>query len=135
LLRVAPVRCWSFVTLVILVFAFPARISRHSQNRGRAYALQTAAMKAIQTLNTAQVQYKSMFGRFAGSLADLGPSGADLIAADLASGEKWGYRFRLAGMPEGYVISAVPTAVEATGFRAFYSDQSLAIREGPGEAK
>ena len=94
--------------------------------------METAAIKAIQTLNTAQVQYRSQYDRYAKTLADLGPSAADLIPADLASGEKQGYLFKLTGTPVGYTISAVPKSLGSTGSRTFYSDQTLAIRENCG---
>jgi len=104
------------------------------------YAPETAALKAIQTLNTAQVQYKSQFGRFATSLTELGPptsgtanaSAADLISSDLASGEKQGYHFTLTGTPGEYSISAMPKVFGSPGSRTFYSDQTLVIRENYG---
>lgn len=98
----------------------------------RVYAPETAALKAIQILNTAQVQYNSQFGRFARSLTELGPSASNLISADLAAGEKYGYNFTLTGTPTGYTIAAVPSAFRSTGSRTFYSDQSLVIRENYG---
>ena len=87
-----------------------------------------------------QVQYISQYGRFATSLTDLGPpvkgaanaSSADLIDSALAAGEKGGYKFTMAGNQSGYAISAVPVAYGNTGGRAFYSDQTMAIRENDG---
>ncbi len=98
-------------------------------DRVRLYSPETAALKAIQTLSTAQVQYNSQFGRYARSLNELGPSGSNLIAADLASGEKQGYRFKLTVTPEGYSIQAVPVVFGQTGSRTFYTDQTLIVRE------
>ena len=134
-------RGWFFLILAALAIAFPIRVSNRSENRGRVHAFQTAALKAIQTLNTAQVQYNSTFGRFATSLTELGPptsgtsnaSAAELIAGDLASGEKQGYKFTLTGTPGGYAITAVPSAFGSTGSRTFFSDQSLVIRENYGQ--
>ena len=123
------------IILIIVTVALP------KLNRARMYAQETAAMKAIQTINTAQVQYNSTFGRFAQSLTELGPpasgsanaSAADLIQTDLASGVKQGYKFTLVGTPTGYTVSAVPVAFNSTGSRTFFSDQSLAIRENYGQ--
>ena len=123
------------IILIIVTVALP------KLNNARRYAQETAALKAIQTINTVQVQYNSTYGRFATSLAELGPptsgtanaSAADLISADLASGEKQGYKFTLAGTPTGYTISAVPTAFGSTGSRTFFSDQTLVIRENYGQ--
>lgn len=120
-------RARTFFTAAALVIVFPG-IAGKSENRGRIYAFETAALKAIQTLNTAEVEYNSMFGRFAVSLSELGPAGANLIAGDLAAGEKLGYRFTLAPRPEGYAVAAVPSAY-GTALRRFDSDQSLVIRE------
>ena len=127
--------------LATLAIVFPIRVSNRSEHRGRVYAFETAALKAIQTLNTAQVQYNSAFGRFATSLTELGPSdggtshasAADLISGHLASGEKLGYKYTLTGTPGGYAITAVPSAFGLTGSRTFFSDQSLVIRENYGQ--
>ncbi len=123
------------IILIIVTVALP------KLNKARMYAQETAALKAIQTLNTTQVQYNSTFGRFATSLTELGPptsgtanaSAADLISGDLASGEKQGYKFTLTGTPGGYTITAVPSAFGSTGSRTFFSDQSLVIRENYGQ--
>ena len=72
------------IILIIVTVALP------KLNKARMYAQETAALKAIQTLNTAQVQYNSQFGRFAQSLTELGPpaSGTDnASAANLISGD------------------------------------------------
>ena len=123
------------IILIIVTVALP------KLNKARMYAQETAALKAIQTLNTAQVQYNSQFGRFAQSLTELGPpasgtdnaSAANLITADLAAGEKQGYRFTLAGTPAGYAITAVPVSFGSTGSRTFYSDQTLTLHENYGQ--
>jgi hypothetical protein len=100
--------------------------------KSRRYAHETATLKALQSLNTAQVQYNPQFGRFARALSELGPSASNLISADLAGGEKQGYEFTLTGTPQGYSILAVPTVFGATGSRTFYTDQSLLLRENYG---
>jgi type IV pilus assembly protein PilA len=123
------------IILIIVTVALP------KLNKARMYAQETAALKAIQTLNTCQVQYNSTFGRFAASLTELGPptsgtansAAADLISGDMATGEKQGYRFTLTGTPLGYTITAVPIAFGSTGSRTFYSDQSLVVRENYGQ--
>jgi hypothetical protein len=96
----------------------------------RMYAPGTGALKAIQTLITAQVQCNSQFGRYAGSLAELGPSGAGLISTKLAGGEAQGYKFDLRAAPTGYAITAAPS--KFCGSRTFHSDQSLVVRENYG---
>jgi len=123
------------IILIIITIALPRL------NRARMYSQETAAIGAIRTLHTAQVQYNSQFGKFAQSLAELGPpqsgaagpSAADLIGNDLAGGEKSGYKFTLTGNPGGYVINANPVAFNSTGSRTFYSDQTMVIRENYGQ--
>jgi len=115
---------------VLLYLAAP--LGERPAYKARRYAHETAALKALQTLNTAQVQYNSQFGRYARAVTGLGPSASSLIPPDLAAGEKLGYNFTLTGTPTGYAITAVPSVLRSAGMRTFYSDQSLIIRENYG---
>ena len=127
--------------IVIAIILIIATIALPKLNRARMYAQETAAIKHVQTIHTAQTQYFSQFGRFAANLAELGPaasgapnaSAADLIPGDLAAGEKGGYKYILAANPSGYTINANPVAYNSTGSRTFFSDQSLVIRENYGQ--
>jgi type IV pilus assembly protein PilA len=122
------------IILIIVTVALP------KLNNATRYAHETAAIKAIQTIHTMQVQYNSQYGRYAASLTELGPpasgaasaASADLIDSGLAAGEKSGYKFTMTGNQGGYVINATPVAYGNTGSRTFYSDQSMAIRENDG---
>ena len=122
------------IILIIITMAVP------KYNKTQMFMRETAAIKAIQTIHQMQVQYQSMYGRFAASLTELGPpaSGADspsaagLIGNDLSNGEKGGYKFTLTGSPGGYVINANPVTYNSSGSRTFYSDQTMAIRENYG---
>jgi hypothetical protein len=95
------------------------------------------AIKAIQTIHQAEVQYKSQYGVYANTLGGLGSprsgratsSAADLIDDDLSNGVKGGYKFTLAGNTAGYVITAEPLAFGSTGSRTFYSDQTMLIHQ------
>jgi type IV pilus assembly protein PilA len=128
------------IILIILAMALP------KLNTARRQAFETGAIKAITTIHTAQAQYYSQFGKYASSLAEMGPptsgtpnaTAADLLSTDLAKGEKGGYRYELQLKPEtgGYVVNASPTAFGNSGSRTFYSDQSLTIRQhfGPEPA-
>src|SRR5579862_7625696 len=85
------------IILIILTIAVP-KLSTAQMN-----AREMAIVREIQTINTAQAQYMSQFGKFAASMAELGPpssggpgpAAADLIPGSLASGEKDGYVFTL----------------------------------------
>ena len=122
------------IILIIITIAVP------KYNHTQMYMRETAAMKAIQTIHTVQVQYQSQFGRFAGTLAELGPpasgasgpNAADLIGNDLANGVKQGYKFNLSSVPGGYQITATPEVYGSSGTRSFYSDQTMVLRENNG---
>jgi type IV pilus assembly protein PilA len=122
------------IILIIITFALP------KMTRARMYAQETAAIAAIRTIHTAQVQYYSQFGRYATSLTELGPptsgnaniGAADLIDATLAAGLKQGYKFVVAGLQGGYTISAIPEPYGTSGSRTFFSDQSMAVHEHYG---
>jgi type IV pilus assembly protein PilA len=107
----------------------PTRLGDSQPNR--------AIIAAIRTLQTAQVEFYSQYGRYAASLTELGPppsgaaspAAADLIGNDLSGGEKSGYKFTLTATQESYAINADPVAFNSSASRAFYSDQTLVICE------
>jgi type IV pilus assembly protein PilA len=119
---------------VILTFAVPKLTVAL---RG---ARETAAMKAVTTIHTAQVQYYSSYNRYAVSLQELGPpangaegaAAAGLIERDLASGDKGGYKFTVASTPTGYTVSAVPSNTTSGGV-TYFSDQSMGIHFHRGQ--
>ena len=125
--RAALIRWISIVALaviaIVVVIVWPAVAKL---NMARDYAEETSALKAIQTLHHAQVQYNSRFGRYARSLTELGP------AASKATGENHSYKFTMTGTPTGNTITAAPSAIRLTRLRTFHSDQSLMIRERSG---
>jgi type IV pilus assembly protein PilA len=119
-------------TVLIAIGTTVACLQFHSEPH------ELSAIKAIQTIHQAEVQYKSQFGVYANTLSELGPSrrgpatpfAADLIGRDLSSGVKGGSKFTLAGNPSGYVITAEPVAFGATGSRrTFYTDQTMVIHQ------
>ena len=99
----------------------------------RMAASEIAALHEIRTIHSAQVQYFSQYGKYAATLAELGPpagsQAADLISKSLASGEKDGYVFTLAATATGYTINASPKVYNNNGRRSFYSDETLLIRQ------
>jgi len=115
------------IMALLMVVAIPAYkdMVMHTQ--------ETAAMQAIRTLHTAQMQCFSQNNRFATTLRGLG---GKWIGADLASGVKGGYKFRLDDSPTGYTIHAEPVKFGVNGKRAFYSDETMILRqhEGPEPA-
>lgn len=123
------------IILIILAIAMP------KLSKSRMYAQEMAALQAIKALHQAETMYYSQYGKYATTLAELGPptggapgpQASDLIQEDLASGEKQGYKFTITATPGGYVINASPIAFGNTGSRTFWSDQSMAIRQNFGQ--
>lgn len=123
--------------IVVAIILILAAIAAPKLNQNRMHAQETATVREIQTIHTAQTQYYSQFGRYATTLLELGPpaggqegpSAANLMPGELAKGQKSGFKFTMAGGPSGYAISAVPEAFGNTGRRTFYSDQTLVIRQ------
>jgi type IV pilus assembly protein PilA len=122
------------IILIIITIAVP------KYQKTQMFMKETAAIKAIQTIHQMEVQYQSQYGRYAVSLAELGPpasgaptpAAADLISTDLSQGIKQGYKFTLTGNQGGYVINAIPEVYGSSGSRTFYSDQTMVIRENYG---
>ncbi len=118
------------IILIIVAAALP-RLTR-----ARMFAEETAAIRAVSVIHTAQTQYYSQFGRYAVSLTELGPptsgsagpAGADLLDKELSEGHKGGYMFAIQGNPQGYVVSGQPKQFGTNGSRTFYSDQTQLIR-------
>jgi type IV pilus assembly protein PilA len=120
------------IILIILAVAMP------KLQKARMYSQEMAAIQAIKALHQAETMYYSQFGKYAASLAELGPpttggaagpGAADLIQEDLATGEKQGYKYTVSASPGGYVINALPLAFGSSGSRTFYSDQTMTVRQ------
>jgi type IV pilus assembly protein PilA len=122
--------------IVIAIILIIAAIAVPKMNQQLMAANETAAIQHIRTIHAEQTQYYSQFGKYAETLAQLGPpasgaagpAAADLIPKDLADGKKSGYLFTLQVTPTGYAITAVPEKFGSSGRRTFYSDQTLVVR-------
>jgi type IV pilus assembly protein PilA len=123
--------------IVISIILSLAAIAIPNAHKQLMLAHEQAAIQEITTIHKAETQYQAIYGRYAQSLAELGPpaTGADgaaaanIIPKGLADGTKSGYIFTLAGSPTGYSISAVPEAFGKTAGRTFFSDQTMVIRQ------
>ena len=118
------------IILIIAGMALPSL--RDAQKAGN----EVATIQALKTINIAQVQYSTTYGRYAQSLQELGPppgggsknaQGAGLIDEKLATGLHSGYTFTMVGTPAGYSVTADPQS-ETTGTRHFYTDHDNVIR-------
>jgi len=123
------------IILIIITMAVP------KFNQAKRFANETGAISAIKTIHEVETQYQSQYGRYAASLAELGPpqsgaagpAAADLIDATFAAGVKSGYKFTVAASPGGYTVNANPETFGTTGTRTFFSDQTMVIRENDGQ--
>jgi competence protein ComGC len=91
-------------------------------------ANEIGAIANMKSISAAQVSYNLDHGQFAPSLDELRSS----LPADLATGEKSGYRFKLKGSKSAFSIEAAPTTFGTTGSRTFYTDETMVIREHEG---
>ena len=123
------------IILIIITMAVP------QYNKVQMYTRETGAIKAMQTVRDMQVQYQSQYGRFAKSLAELGPptgggapspAASGLIGGDLALGEKQGYRYVVAERPGGYMMTGTPVHYGTDGSRSFYMDETMEVHENYG---
>jgi prepilin-type N-terminal cleavage/methylation domain-containing protein len=103
-------------------------------------AKESAAVRELHNLVTAQTQYMSTYGKYAQSLIELGPpssgqasaTSADLIPGEISKGEKNGYKFTLQGTPQGFSVSAVPSQFGSTGRFTYFVDATGVIRRNAG---
>lgn len=134
------------VMLILMTLAIPQMLKITKQTR------ETSAIQSVRTIGQAELQYNSAYpaNGFACSLSSLGgdpKSGApsaqssQLIAPDLASGQKAGYTFTITNcnkvtinnqdMYTSFQIIAVPQAIGRTGDRGFCSDENNIIKFDP----
>jgi type II secretory pathway pseudopilin PulG len=127
--------------IVIAIILILAMIAVPKVNKQLMSARETAAIQEIKTIHQAETQYYSTFGKYADSLAALGPpaSGADgpaaanLIPKGLSDGKIGGYIFIVTNSPTGYSVNANPEIYGTSGGRTFFSDQTLVIRNNYGQ--
>jgi type IV pilus assembly protein PilA len=108
---------------VIMIAAIPF------YNEAVMHAHEVAAMQAIRTIHTGQVQFFAQNNRFAASMRELGGKN---IPGDLGSGVKGGYKFQVSETPTGYAVHADPVKFNVNGSRTFYSDETMIVRQHAG---
>jgi len=126
------IRFVSAAVVVVLVggFAF-LLIAFSGEANSPDRASETPAIGALREVQSAEVRYRAIYGRYAATLSELVPP-TGLIGKDLASGTKGGYKFVITATPTGYTINANPVAFDSSGRRTFFSDQSMAVHQNFG---
>jgi type IV pilus assembly protein PilA len=134
------------VILILMVMAIPA------MQKTIIKANETSAISSVRMINSMEGEYSSQYPQhgFACTLTALGgkagsgvptPESAQLIADDLAQGNKSGYTFTVTGCTKStinnidqynsYTINAVPNSLGHTGNRGFCTDENGQIRYDP----
>jgi type IV pilus assembly protein PilA len=115
------------ITVSIMVLLMLAAIPTYKEFLMQAH--ETAAMEAVRTLHTAEMQYFTQNNQFPRSIQDLA---GKVNSKQLLAGEKDGYKFRVDETPTGYAIHAEPVKYKVTGSRTFYSDETQILRHHRG---
>lgn len=122
--------------IVIAIIMIIAAITIPKMNQNIMSAHETSAITEIKSIHAAETQYYSQFGRFAQSLAELGPpasgaagpQAADILPSGLTNGTSNGYTYTITATPTGYAVNANPVTYNGSGRRTFYSDETMVIR-------
>ena len=138
------------IILIIAAIAIPNLI------RSKIAADEASAVASLRTINTAEIVYSSTYNTttvFSADLSSLGDGGtaancggttvvptstaACLIDSALENATqtaKTGYLFTYTPVTGSYSVQGGPTALNSTGVRYFYTDQSAVIRANSGSA-
>ncbi|MCL6480423.1 MAG: hypothetical protein K6U02_01730 [Firmicutes bacterium] len=134
---------WRILSLGVLLLDIPQLRERWAELELE--EKERAAILLLRRLRDAIATYRTAFGRLPESLGQLGPSAdgqiapeaAQLIDAELATGEKDGYRFRYRILPAAeaggeptYELACAPVQYGVTGRRSFYLDAAGTLRGG-----
>jgi type IV pilus assembly protein PilA len=136
-------RGFSLVELLVVmaIIAIILAVGIPILSKARLNAVETMVVREMHTIGQCQTQYQSQFGKYAATLAELGPpvkggaegpQAANLIQANLASGEKNGYLFMLTTNAGGFTVVASPKVFGSTGRRTFYLDLDGIVHENWG---
>jgi len=121
----------NIVSAVLLVpFLIIAAIAIPNLLASRMAANERDAQSSLSRIHEAEVTYQVKTGHpSCATLAEL--ERQSLIPPELASGEHWGYRFRIEpdkGTDGGWALLAAPTAYRASGIRSFFIDETGVLR-------
>ena len=114
--------------IVVAIIAIIAAIAIPSLLNARKAGNEASAISSLRTLTTVNEQYRTRFGEYAGSLANLSATG--YIDAVLGAGTKSGYDFSgyAYGSANTWTCTAVAETQGTTGDRSFFVDQTGVIR-------
>src|SRR5581483_12091224 len=101
---------WTFAVVIVCIDLMSGCTDRSAR-----LAQEMSAIQVTRTIQAAEVQYYSQYGRY-GNLKELGPpasgapdaNGAGVLPADIVAGAKNGYKFRVTTQSKGYQVIANP---------------------------
>lgn len=114
------------IVLVVSIIAILLAIGIPSLLNSRKSGNEASAISGLRTINACNQQYKTRYGRFALSLANL--SSARMIDQQIGSGQKSGYQFTYTGVQFTWSVTARPATTGVTGDRSFFVDQTGVLR-------
>jgi type IV pilus assembly protein PilA len=134
------------ILIVVAIILIVAAIAIPSLLRSKMAANEGAAVSNTRTIATSEAAYWNEFGvGYSPTLLALGPpsgntppnpTAADLIDGTLAAGTRSGYLYIYAPGPvdnggriNTFTLNVNPVAVNVTGFRYFFMDESGVIRQ------
>ena len=117
--------------IVVAIIAIIAAIAIPSLLNARKAGNEASAISSMRTLTTVNEQYRTRFGSYAGTLANL--SSTSYIDSVLGAGTKSGYTFSYSRTSANqWDTTANAESLGVTGDRGFYVDQSGVIRAKAG---
>jgi type IV pilus assembly protein PilA len=123
--------------IVVAIIGIIAAIAITNLLKSQQAARETAALREVQALGTAQLQYSVTKGR--GKFANLATLGTEaLVDSVMATGTKGGYIFATEPISSGtvamYDTTAKPSATGTFGIgnRSFYSNESNTVFDADG---
>jgi type IV pilus assembly protein PilA len=124
--------------IVVAIIGIIAAIAIPNLLKSQQAAREMAAMREVQSIGTAQLQYSVTKGR--GKFASLQILGTEsLVDSNMATGLKGGYNYTtepvtVGNAPSMYDTSAKPTAVGTFGIgnRSFYSNETNVVYDVNG---
>ncbi|MCA8960005.1 MAG: prepilin-type N-terminal cleavage/methylation domain-containing protein [Planctomycetes bacterium] len=112
--------------IVVAIIAIIAAIAIPSLLAARISGNEASAISSLRTMSTVGEQYRTRFGSYATTLADMQTAG--YIDNVLGSGSKSGYDFTFTGGATTWSCTADPSIAGRTGERGFFADESGVIR-------
>ena len=112
--------------IVVAIIAIIAAIAIPSLLNARKAGNEASGISSLRTLSTVNEQYRTLFGAYAGSLANLQTE--SYIDNVLGTGAKSGYTFTYTPGTNTWSCTGDPTTPGTTGDRRFFVDQTGVIR-------